>query len=160
MGKKPTQPSIHSTDPLSDVRASSMDLQCQECTSLPGLLIFLLSLFCLTPYGSQGTLSLPQGTSPAWTSGTACMFHPEHFSVLANCLLNCRSGGGFQEVTAGLSSAWWLATACQAQDLACAKAQRGPLFLQRLKQFNEAKWWWDEDEQGEMRVIRMKIRLG
>lgn len=54
-----SQPSlpVHSTDPLSDVRASSMDLQCQERTSLPGLLIFLLSLLCLTPYGSQGTLS-------------------------------------------------------------------------------------------------------
>lgn len=56
-----SQPSlpIHSTDPLRDARASSMDLQCQERTSLPGLLIFLLSLLCLTPYRPQGTDALP-----------------------------------------------------------------------------------------------------
>lgn len=30
------------------------------------------------------------------------------------------------------------------------KALRGPLYLQCLKQFKKAKWWWDEDGQGEM----------
>lgn len=59
------------------------------------------------------------------------MFHPRALlTLLGNYLLNCCSGDGFQEVTAGLSLHG---------DQHVQNHRRGPLYLKPLKQLNEAR---------------------